>query len=490
MGLIGRQSIKSTIYIYLGVGAGFILRAKLFPQHLSESEIGILALLISYGSIFAQIAILGFNHATIKYFPFFRNPKQGHHGFLLLYLIVAAVGFLLFMGLQWLVAEITFTTEVDLFQQYYFLCIPLTASLLLFLVMDNYNTALYNASTGVFLREFVLRIVMLGFFMLFIWQIVDFGSYAYLYIGSFTLIALLMMAFIIWRGEFLVKPTPRLWNKTLLKAMAGISFFGLLTGLNNVVILQVNNILIDAYYNEAMTGIYITNFFFAALILLPSRGLNKIAPTIISNAFKSRDLDTVHQVHYKSTINQMVIGLLLFVGLYINLHNVYRILPESYAIGSMVIIYTGMANLVQMLGGISSSIIGFSDYFRYNTYLTVIQLIILVILNLLLLPSWGITGAALATLGAILVINVLKFVFLKIKFDIQPYRIKHLLGLITAAICLGINYFLPELPQLIPDILMRSAIITVIYVSLSYLLKISPEMNHAINKTFEKLRIR
>ena len=490
MGLIGRQSIKSTVYIYLGVVVGFILRAKLFPQYLSESEIGILALLISYASIFAQIAILGFNHATIKYFPFYRNPKLGHHGFLLLYLLVATAGFLLFMGLQWLVAEVTFNDETDLFSQYYFLCIPLTASLLLFMVMDNYNTALYNASTGVFLREFVLRVAMLAFFLLFIWEIIDFPSYAYFYIGSFFLIALLMTAFIVWRGEFLVKPTSRLWNKTLLKAMAGISIFGLLTGLNTVVILQVNNILIDAYYDEAMTGIYITNFFFAALILLPSRGLNKIAPTIISNAFKARDLDTIHSVQYKSTINQMVIGLLLFVGLYINLHNVYRILPDAYAIGSMVIVYTGLANVIQMLGGIGSSIIGFSDYYRYNTYLTIIQLVTLVLLNILLLPTWGITGAALATLGAIVVINILKFVFLKAKFNIQPYGIKHLLGLMIAAICLGVNYYLPQLPQLIPDILMRSVVITIVFVSLNYLLRISPEMNNAINKALEKLRIR
>ena len=107
-----------------------------------------------------------------------------------------------------------------------------------------------------------------------------------------------------------------------------------------------------------------------------------------------------------------------------------------------------------------------------------------------LLPILGITGAALATLGSILTINFLKFIFLKVKFNIQPYGFKHLLTLLVAAICIGINSLIPEQPQLLWDIILRSAIITLVYVGLNYFLKISEEMNNAINKTFEKLRIR
>ena len=488
LGLIGRQSIKSTIYIYLGVAVGFLLRAKLFPEYLTESQIGILALLVSYSSIYAQISLLGFNQAVIKYFPFFRNPRRGHHGFLLLYLLVALAGFGLFLIIQYLVGQ--FQLSDSQFREYYHLCIPLTGALLVFMVMDNYNTVLYNATTGILLREFVLRVAMLGGFLFFIQEVIDFDQYAWYYVGCYILIALLMVIFIIWRGELRLKPTHRLWNRTIAKAMVGISFFGLITGLNNIMILQVNNILIDIYYDAALTGIYVTNFFFATLILLPSRGLNKIAPTVISNAFKSRDLPTIHRVHFKSVTNQMVIGVLLFVGLIINLDNIYRILPESFAVGQYVIIFTGLAYVIQMMGGVSSAIIAFSDHYRYNTYYSALQLAVLVVLNLWLLPNWGITGAALATLGSILVLNVAKFIFLKVKFGIQPYKAIHLWGLLIGVLCVFINFFIPNQTHLLADILLRSTLITAVYVGLTYLLKISQEMNNAINKTFEKLRIR
>ena len=490
MGIIGRQTIKSTIYIYAGVIIGFILRAQLFPNYLTESEIGILALLVSYSSIYAQAALLGFNHGAIKYFPFFRDNQQGHHGFLLLYILVVSVGFVLILLLQKLVFQLNYGDGAAGFGQYYYLCIPMTAGLLIFLLFDNYNTILYNASTGVLLREFGLRILMLLFFIPLILNWFGFEVYALAYVGSFALVAILMAGFVGWRGEIKLKPTPKLWEGKMLKAIALISGFGLITGLNNVLILQVNNILIDRYYDEAMTGIYVTNFFFAALILMPSRGLNKIAPTIISDAFKNNDLDLIHSVQYKSTLNQFMIALLIFMGLLINLDHVYEILPESFAIGAWVIILTGLANLIQMLGGVSSAIIGFSNYYRYNTLLSIVQLIVLIGVNLITLPRWGITGAAAANLAAILVLNVLKFLFLKQRFKIQPYSTKHLLIVLIGLVCWGIDALLPELSNLYLDIAYRSLLFTLVYGILNYFLKISRDMNNTINKTFEKLRIR
>ncbi len=230
--------------------------------------------------------------------------------------------------------------------------------------------------------------------------------------------------------------------------------------------------------------------FFAALILLPSRGLNKIAPTLISDAFKSNNLQAIRNIQYKSTINQQLIAVLLLVGLYINLHNIYKILPESFAIGSWVILLTGLANVIQMTGGVSSAIIGFSDHYRFNTYLSIMQLALLVGLNIILLPLWGITGAATATLGTVAILNIFKFLILKWKFDIQPYRKKHLIVIGIALLCVAINAILPEHSVLMVDILTRSIITFITFVGINYLFKTSDQMNSALNNTLGRLRIR
>ncbi len=473
----------------MGVVIGFFIRAHFFPNFLSEAEIGVLALLVSYSSIFAQVALLGFNHATIKYFPYFRNTGEGHGGFLPIYLLVICTGFLIFLVFYKIIGGFLIDKS-DLFGQYYYLCIPLTAGLLIFMVMDNYNTVLYNASTGVLLREFGLRVLMLLSLLPLIYNLINFGQFAQIYVVTFSIIALFLIIFVVWRGECHLNFRIRTVERQMIRAMASISFFGFLTGLNNVAILQVNNILIDLYYDEAQTGIYVTNFFFAALILLPSRGLNKIAPTVISDAFKNNNLQAIRNIQYKSTINQQLIATLLLVGIYINLHNVYKILPESFAVGSWVIILTGLANVIQMTGGVSGAIIGFSNYYRINTYLSVIQLALLVCMNMVLLPLWGITGAAAATLSTVVILNIFKFLILKRKFNIQPYNKKHLLVTGMALLCLAINTLVPKLPDLMTDILTRSMIISIVYVGANYFLKTSVQMNTAINNTLGRLRIR
>lgn len=489
MGIIGRQTIKSTIYIYLGVVVGFFVRAHFFPNYLSEAEIGVLALLVSYGSIFERVALLGFNHATIKYFPYFRNSGDGHGGFLPLYLLVICTGFLIFLLIYKIVGALVIN-ESDLFGQYYYLCIPLTAGLLIFTVMDNYNTVLYNASTGVLLREFGLRVLLLLSLVPLIYNLINFEQFAQIYVVTFSIIALFLIAFVVWRGECHLNFRFHTIERHMIRAMASISFFGFLTGLNNVAILQVNNILINLFYDETQTGIYVTNFFFATLILLPSRGLNKIAPTMISDAFKNNDLKAIRNIQYKSTINQQLIAMLIMVGLYINLHNVYKILPESFAIGSWVIILTGLANVIQMTGGVSSAIIGFSNYYRLNTYLSVMQLALLVLMNIVLLPLLGITGAAVATICTVLILNMFKYLILKRKFNIQPYNKKHLFAIGTALLCLAINTMVPKLSHLMVDIMTRSILISIVYVGANYFLRTSDQMNNAINNTLLKLKIR
>lgn len=211
---------------------------------------------------------------------------------------------------------------------------------------------------------------------------------------------------------------------------------------------------------------------------------------MISDAFKEKQIEQIATIQFKSTINQQLIGILIFIGLCINLPNIYQILPESYAVGSGVIIYTGLANVVQMTAGVSNAIIGFSAYYRFNTYLALLQLVLLVLLNLILLPILGITGAAVATFISILILNLIRFVILKVKFQIQPYQKRHLWVFGTGILCLGINELIPSVDQYLFDIVLRSSIITAAFVLSNYFLKTSYQLNDTLNKALGVLRIR
>ena len=59
MGIIIKQSIKGSIWSYLGVGVGFITTAYLFPNYLDTDTIGLFSLLVSWSILLSQFFSLG-----------------------------------------------------------------------------------------------------------------------------------------------------------------------------------------------------------------------------------------------------------------------------------------------------------------------------------------------------------------------------------------------------------------------------------------------
>lgn len=93
MGHIKSQTIKGSIFSYLGVILGFAISGLLLPRILTTGENGLLKLLIAWSALFAQFGTLGFAHATGRLFSVFRDEKSNHHGFFALSAIVSLAGF-------------------------------------------------------------------------------------------------------------------------------------------------------------------------------------------------------------------------------------------------------------------------------------------------------------------------------------------------------------------------------------------------------------
>ncbi|NCB60165.1 MAG: hypothetical protein EOM46_22405 [Gammaproteobacteria bacterium] len=96
MGIIIKQSIRGSVWSYLGVLVGFVTTSYLFPNYLSTDAVGLLGLLMAWSMLFAQISSLGFHGVTSRLFPYFRNRENGHNGFLFIAFMVMIAGFILF----------------------------------------------------------------------------------------------------------------------------------------------------------------------------------------------------------------------------------------------------------------------------------------------------------------------------------------------------------------------------------------------------------
>jgi O-antigen/teichoic acid export membrane protein len=211
--------------------------------------------------------------------------------------------------------------------------------------------------------------------------------------------------------------------------------------------------------------------------MIPSRALGRIAVGVISEAFKNENIHEIKSLYKKSCNSQLAIGLLLYIGIWVNIDNIMHLLPPEYAAGKNVILLIGAGYLIDMGTGINYLILLNSKYYRYDMYFMVFILFLTVLSNYVLIPIYGIEGSAMATAITIAGYNILRWVFLYIKLNMQPYDGNTLKLLTIGVISFLPGYFLPQMNTLIFDIAIRSLMVGGLFMLLMFKLKAAPEIN-------------
>lgn len=490
LGVIKRQAFQSSVLLYIGTLIGFLTTGLIAPHLLTKSEIGTLRLLLSYSAIFMSIGALGFGTVTIRFLPqFYDINTRKHHGFLGILLIAGTLGFILSLIIIELIKPSIIENNIEKspqFARYFFLIIPLTIFQIFYTLLDSYNNALYRSAYGVFLRDFVQRIfILIGLILVFL-QYFDFQAYLYYYVIATCLPTVLILLHIIRHGSFDVRIKRKFYTRAIIHSVLSVGAFGVLNTISNIAALQIDSIMINMYLDDSAVGVYVITFFFGTLVFIPSKALNKIAPTIIAKAYKENDAATVKDVYYRSCRNLFLIGTLLLLGLWVNLDNVFHLIPRSYEEGRWVIVIIGFANLIKMAGGSNDSVIIYSRYFRVTTAFLVVFSILIILFNYIFIPIFGITGAAIATFTALILHNLMKFIFIKIKFGMNPYNLQYLAVLAIAFIIYLIVDFIPDPQNYLIDIAVDSTISALLFYAFVSRLSLAHDLHESVNQVYVK----
>lgn len=491
LGIIKKQGIQGTIYSYLGVLIGFVTTGIMFPLMLTQSEIGLFKVLVSVSTLFAQFAGLGFCTVTIRNFPFFRNEKTDHHGFLRLSLIVNVIGLaisiLIFLAITPYIIK-TNDEKSALFVEYVYYIIPLIVFTAFFNILDAYFRALNNAITGLFYKEFVQRILIIVAIFAYYFSFIDFHWLVIFYVTALC-IPTLFLAFSIYRkGEFRLGWDKNFITKTMAKQLFEVALFGVVTSYSGVLIINIDVIMINNMLGLSEAGIYTIMFYFGTMVGIPARSIIRIAAPLISEGWKENDLKKIDSIYSKSNLTLTVIGLLLFMGLCINLDNIFTFLPD-YELGRYVIVFIGLGNLIEMATSVSQTIITNSKDYKVIAWLMLLFIVLLIVTNLIMIPQHGIVGASIASVFSRFVYNLISWFFVYKKYGLQPFNSKYILLLLIAAFSYFVATMIPVFDWFIWDILVRSATITVVFGLLVYVFKISKDINETIDNVLKKTGI-
>ena len=491
MGIIFRQTLKSSIYSYIGVLFGFITAGWLMPKFLSPEEIGVLRLIQYYAMFVSSIIGIGVPQSLIKMFPHFKNDTNKHHGFVALISALTFFGIIIFSGLFLQFGENLLQKDFEnsaLFQQFYSLILPFTIASVLFTLYDSYSTANKESTIGVFLKDFVLRILILGLLGAFI--LIPQFEYLEL-VTSVTYVqfipVILILLFLAWKHLLPLTSKISFPSTSIRNEFFSVAAFNWVNGLSSVAVVTIDSIMISKLVNSAEVGIYTTVTYYASIMLIPNKSLGKIATSVISQHFKDDESSAIESIYKKSALSLFVLGLFLFGNLVFALPFIFEIvLKPEYASGTWVLLFLALSNLFKMSTGVKFSLIFTSKYYKWSTLMFVGYLGLIVITNFLFIPQMGIVGAAIASLLATTAFHLAGLIFVKIKFGYWPFnwafaKVAGVFLPITALLFIAPNFNYPVLMGIAKGI-----VFSALFLGLMYQLKVSPEINQTANKFLNK----
>jgi len=459
------------------------------PQFFDTAQIGLVQIFISVSLIFSQFATLGFTSVINRMFPVFRNPKKQHNGFLFLAMATGLIGFALSLAGFFVLKPWIIESNIEkspLVVDYLFLLMPLVLMRLLFTLLDNYNKVLYDAVTGTFWLEFMHKVINLLLIIVYAFGLINFRQFFFGYILSMSMPVIPVIYVLMRRNEFNLKPDWKFLTKPVKKEVGSVMLFGFVNGFSAILMMNVDKVFVNQYLSLDDVGIFGVCTLFATLIKVPYNSISKISTGIIAESWKKNDVAHIQEIYRKSAINQAIAGTLIFVGIIVNLHNIFEILPPVYSTGKWVLVIYSAGMLLVTIIGLAATITETSVYYRFSTFFLLFSVLIQFVLNYFLIPSFGITGAAIATIITLFINFGLQALLQRIAFGITGVSSKILTVFLIGFLSFVAGWSIPEL-ELISDIILRSGLVTILYMSMIYFSKVSIESNELINKTFAKI---
>tara|TARA_R110000796_G_scaffold162592_4_gene279559 strand:- start:62815 stop:64290 length:1476 start_codon:yes stop_codon:yes gene_type:complete len=481
LGIVIKQSIRSSIIAYLGVLIGYINVLWLFPYFLEADQIGLFRLIQSSAFLMATFGQFGLGSALVKFFPKLKDQK----GFLSFIILGGVFGFILFAAFTFLFkTEITayFAKESGLFIEYFGITLLISFILIQFQLLEAYCRSLLKIVIPTLIRDIQLRLSITVLVALYALDIITFNGLIQWLSGAYLLMVITVIFYLRQLKAFQLSFNFKFINTALLKQIMTYAVYMMIGAGGTQIVLQIDSIMVSGALGLDATGIYTIAFFIGVVIEMPKRSITQISAPLISQAFEKNDMPAVEKLYKQTSINQMIIGSLLLIGIWANLESLYLFIPngEIYIQGINVVLFIGLGKLSDMIFGTNGEIIVMSKHYKFNVIAVGILAILTIALNLLLIPKYGIEGAAIASFLAMLTFNLSKFLFVWVKFKIQPFSLGSIKLLAIIGLVLWVNQWIPTLEQTLLDILIRSTVITVLLVGLTIGLKVSEEVNSLV----------
>ena len=160
---------------------------------------------------------------------------------------------------------------------------------------------------------------------------------------------------------------------------------------------------------------------------------------------------------------------------------VLSIFGKSFEGGAIALIIMAWASLVDVGTGMCGAILNMTGYTGLKLANNILSLVLSILINVILIPRWGIVGAAVSALSATLILNLVRIVEVYVIMKILPYNRSFFkpiaAGAITFVVSVLLSQWLPfdEGREGLIQLAFRAALIFAVFIGLVWSMRLSEE---------------
>ncbi|MBI5857053.1 MAG: lipopolysaccharide biosynthesis protein [Sphingobacteriales bacterium] len=500
MSNIRRQSIISSIVIYIGFAVGMI-NTYIFTskEYFTEEQYGLTTVFIAIAMLMSSLANMAMPAFIFKFYHYYNDNLPPRKNDMITWsLLVSLFGFLLVLAGGLIFKNLViqkFSANSQLLVVYYYWVFPLGLGLTIYSVLEAYTWSIGKPIITSFIKEVQWRLLITIFIVLFITGFIkDFDLFIKFFAFTYPGIAVSLFIYLLVKKKIhftfsVSKVSRRFFNKILALCLyfyGGTLIFTLSQIFDSLVIASV----LDNGLGKA--GIFALATVMTSVIQAPQRGIIASSISHLSKAWKEKNMALLQKVYQRSSINQLIFACAIFLLIWLNFTdaiNTFQLKP-SYLAGAWVFFILGLTKIVDMGTGVNSQIIATSTFWKFELFSGIILIVIMLPLTYILAKQYDIIGPAIGSLVSITIYNIIRILFLWKKFKLFPFTVHSIHTLLLAAACYFICYFSFREIHGLAGMIIRSMVFIILYGAGAMYLKLSPDIQPVLQTIKKRFGIK
>jgi O-antigen/teichoic acid export membrane protein len=490
MGIVFNQSYKNIIIIAFALLIGGVNTLYFYPVFLKEEYYGLVVFLLATSNLLQPLISFGSQHTIIKYFSSFNTKKEKDNfmsSIIFLPLITIIPITFLVVELHDIIASFL-SINNPIIESYVWVIFLVAFATSYFEVFYSWARVQLKSVFGNFLKEIFPRLAVLTLLILVYLNQITKENFIWWLTGLYYLRLIIMMfySFSLYLPNFTFFSFPKNTKSILI-----YSLYILLAGSAASILIDIDKFMIPQKQAISQTAFYAVAVFIATVVEIPGRAMFQIINPLVAKALNENNFNELRKLYSSSSINLLIVAGLIFLLINSSISPFYDLMSEKdYANGIWVVLMISISKLILMSFGCGPAILATSKFYKITLPFSILMAVSVYCLNDILIDIYGINGAALSTVIVVLFFTGLKIIFIKYKLKISPYSINSLKVILIIIVMFFAFQNFKITDNGILSIIIDSILISIIYTTVIYFMKVSKPINKLIKNILNgKLRL-